>query len=84
MFVAIPCKCFSSQSGCNLMNECSKTSGQNQLMEKVLEQRLKEELCLNFNPSLGKSAAFKQLGTVMYCETGIKYNGAVYSGHPVQ
>lgn len=66
------------------MNECSKTSGQNQLMEKALEQRLKEELCLNFNPSLGKSAAFKQLGTVKYCETGIKYNGAVYSGHPVQ
>ena len=62
MFVANPCKFFSSQSGCNLMYESSKTSGQNQLMEKALEQRLKEEPCLNFNPEFGIIRSFQIAG----------------------
>lgn len=44
------------------MNECSKTSGQNQLGEKALKQRLKEELCLNFNPEFGIICGFQTAG----------------------
>lgn len=44
------------------MYESSKTSGQNQLMEKALEQRLKEEPCLNFNPEFGIIRSFQTAG----------------------